>query len=79
MLVCGHWRVVDFHFWYGDAVEDKDDIYFGEHLIALDACTAATQVVNVLVIQDGICKAAVDGSALKTSHRNYPKIETVTL
>lgn len=35
-----------------DVLEDPNTIYYGKNLIAIDACTAASDKVNVLVIED---------------------------
>lgn len=55
VLVCGHWTTRDFHLNY--EVDDNDhtddfSIYYGKHLIAIDACTALSKQVNVLVIDE---------------------------
>lgn len=54
-IICGHWHASDFHESFGTKGKIDDyDIYFGENLVALDACTALTDKVNVLVIsKDG--------------------------
>lgn len=54
-IICGHWHASDFHESFGTKGKIDDyDIYFGENLVALDACTALTNKVNVLVIsKDG--------------------------
>ena len=56
-VVCGHW-----HSSYGHALfenkgsefqEDADfSPYFGKNLIAIDACTAHSRIVNCLVLED---------------------------
>lgn len=57
-IVCGHWHVMDFHTYLGHDVngEENRDIYCGERLIALDACTAKEpHLCNVLVIDGKMC------------------------
>ena len=55
-LVCGHWHASDFHKVFDTSGRFSDyDIYFGDNLIALDACTALTQQTNVLVIDEANC------------------------
>lgn len=53
ILVCGHWHTSDF---YAGLNNDYTKlyycpIYYSDHLIGLDACTAITKRVNVLVIE----------------------------
>lgn len=59
ILVVGHWHASDFHrVFESDNDPTNFDIYFGKHLIALDACTASkwSGKVNVMVIDDqGVC------------------------
>ncbi|MFA6861513.1 MAG: metallophosphoesterase [Bacilli bacterium] len=55
VLVCGHWRVQDFHLKYENTVNDSH-LYCQKGLIGLDACTAVTSRTNVLVIEDGTFK-----------------------
>lgn len=50
VLVCGHWHAADFHKYFNGTLENYD-IYHGENLIALDACTAYTHKVNVLTFE----------------------------
>lgn len=51
--MCGHWHTSDFHESFGTSGKTDDyDIYFGENLVAIDACTALTEKVNVLVISN---------------------------
>lgn len=53
VLVCGHWHAAAFHERYEGAEPMKNhDIYVGEHLIALDACTIVSNKVNVLKLQE---------------------------
>lgn len=57
-IVCGHWHVQDFHTHLGHDVDGykNREIFHGDHLIALDACTAMSpHLCNVLVIKDGRC------------------------
>lgn len=55
-LVCGHWHAPDFHNVFKTSGRFSDyDIYFGDNLIALDACTALTYQTNVLVIDENNC------------------------
>lgn len=51
ILVCGHWHSEDFHKHYNN-IKNNFDIYFSEHLIAIDACTAASMKTNILVIKE---------------------------
>lgn len=56
ILVCGHWRADEAHEFFGtEGYKDNFDIFYSDHLIMLDACTAYTRKTNVLVIEDGIC------------------------
>ena len=43
--------------YYRTKQEIDFDIFYTEHLIALDACTAASGKCNVLVIENGVCYA----------------------
>jgi len=61
VLVCGHWHAFDFknHFegtdYDFDTYDPKDidwDIFYSNHLIALDACTVVSHQVNVMLIDD---------------------------
>lgn len=57
-MVCGHWHVQDFHTHLGHDIDGykNRDIYYGDCLIAIDACTAMTpHKCNVLVIEGGKC------------------------
>lgn len=49
ILVCGHWHTSDFHARYENDLSNNLNLYFGKNLIALDACTAASQFCNVLL------------------------------
>jgi serine/threonine protein phosphatase 1 len=54
-IVCGHWHTGYGHYVYhniGTGEHDCCDIYRDEGIIALDACTALSQKVNVLVLND---------------------------
>lgn len=60
-LVCGHWHTSDFHTRLqalsSKPITDIEEvrtcpIFYSEHLIAIDACTAATKRCNVLVINE---------------------------
>lgn len=48
VLVCGHYRCSEFNKHYYNI--ESHDIYYGKNLIAIDATTALTDTVNVLVI-----------------------------
>ena len=50
ILVCGHWHTSDFHKVFENDVSNNFNIYYGKNLIALDACTALSRDVNVLII-----------------------------
>lgn len=54
VLVCGHWSTKDMHEHF-----NKDhmnhSIYNNKNLIGLDACTALSKNINVLVIEDNKC------------------------
>lgn len=57
-VVCGHWHTWDFHTHLGHDVDGyrNRDIYYSEHLIALDACTALEpNICNVLILEGGRC------------------------
>lgn len=49
-LVCGHWHASDFHKKFEADNSNNLELFFGDNLIALDACTAASGFCNVLVI-----------------------------
>lgn len=56
-IVCGHWHTSFGHCHYeGDGGEFKDspnfDPYYGEGIIALDACTALSRKVNCILLED---------------------------
>ena len=54
-LVCGHWHCSDFHQKLGhldDFNKENYEIFYSTPLIAIDACTALSHQVNVLVIDD---------------------------
>lgn len=50
-IICGHWQTLDFHYRFENG-NLSDDTYFGENVIAIDACAASSQQVNVLVFED---------------------------
>lgn len=63
ILVCGHWHASDFHLQYEknthivDTGMGKKELenytpYIGKNLIALDACTAASSKVNIIVLEE---------------------------
>lgn len=59
-LIVGHWHCYDFrqHYcnvFYKSKEETNFDIFYSKHLIAIDACTAYSEVCNVLVIKNGKC------------------------
>ena len=41
---------------YQDVLENPDTAYYGKNLIAIDACTPASGLVNVVVIEDNNIK-----------------------
>ena len=54
-IVCGHWHTGYGHYNYHNVGADEHDccdIYRDEGIIALDACTALSQKVNILVLTD---------------------------
>ena len=56
-IVCGHWHCSFGHTHYenkGGEFENDPDFspYYGEGIIALDACTAFSKKVNCIVIDD---------------------------
>lgn len=51
-LVCGHWHAADFHSFFEGAKNTDHSTYIGEHLIALDACTALSDQINVYTIME---------------------------
>ena len=100
ILVCGHWHCADFHLHYEEGIQndcairlsrddyrvDINEIYFGDNLIAIDGCTIATGIVNILVIDDKNEKVYNQYKEELTKElskscviRKYPKIETVTI
>lgn len=52
VMVCGHWHASDFHERYEGDGSENFDIYYGPHLIAIDACTAYSKKSNVLVLEE---------------------------
>lgn len=50
-LVCGHWHAADFHRFFEGPEAATNNIFKGDHLIALDACTALSGQLNVLKIE----------------------------
>ena len=55
ILVCGHWHCNDFYIHLaGKMYEELEcyDIFRGRNIIALDACTARTRKVNVMIIKE---------------------------
>lgn len=62
-IVCGHWHTGYGHYIYhdvGTGEHDCCDIYYDEGIVALDACTAYSQKINVLVLTD-------DGEEIKNA------------
>lgn len=77
ILVCGHYRCSEFNEHYLYDFTDNHDIYFGKNLIAIDATTAWSNQINVLIIdEDGKC---YDQKGLLEYKKPYPLIDTVTL
>jgi hypothetical protein len=74
ILVCGHYKCSAFNEHYLNL--GGHDIYYGKNLIAIDATTALSNQVNVLVIDDDKC---YDQNGPLTYKKPCPKIETVTL
>jgi len=74
VLVCGHYRCSEFNQHYLNL--ETHDIYYGKNLIAIDATTALSQQVNVLVIDGDKC---YDQNGLLKYRKPCPIIETVTL
>lgn len=97
-LVCGHWHAKDFHIHYETELlnyrakyyrnnfsNTTNEIYYGDNLIALDACTVLSGFVNVLVIDDK-CEAYNQHGEKLTKELSKSKlimtkpiIETVTV
>lgn len=46
-IVCGHWRVSDFHAIFNQEEQINNNIYISERLIGLDATTASSGFCNV--------------------------------
>lgn len=79
-LVCGHYRCSEFNEHYLNDFTDNSDIYFSKEVIAIDATTAWSGQVNVLVIEDGVCYS--NNKKLEIKKKKVPKlakIETVTV
>lgn len=59
ILVCGHWHAYDAKINLAHKRFSKPhfdfSIFFSNNLVMLDACTAFSKQVNILVIEDGIC------------------------
>lgn len=80
ILVCGHWHTSDFHEIYERDYSNNFNIYYGEHLIALDACTAYSGQVNVLVIDMDTNKCYDQNGELSVKKVIEPSvIETVSV
>ena len=63
ILVCGHWHASEFHTHYeatehfiniADSLKEIPDYtpYIGDNLIALDACTAVSGKVNIIILEE---------------------------
>ena len=57
LIVCGHWHCSFGHSHYeqdGDEIDNNPnfDPYYGDGIIALDACTPVSYKVNCIVIED---------------------------
>ena len=77
VLVCGHYRCSEFNVHYLNSNENDHSLYFGKNLIAIDATTALSNKINVLIIdEDGKC---YDQGGLLEYKKPIPIIETVTL
>jgi len=75
ILVCGHYKCSAFNEHYLNI--ETDDIYYGKNLIAIDATTALSNKINVLIIdEDGKC---YDQNGLLKYKKPIPIIETVTV
>ena len=74
ILVCGHYKCSAFNERYLNL--SGHDIYYGKNLIAIDATTALSQQVNVLVINGDKC---YDQNGPLAYKKPCPIIETVTL
>ena len=57
-LVCGH--MPTFYANMGDKSKNIYDIFYGNGLIAIDAGTADTKHINVLVLEDTLCESKKD-------------------
>lgn len=56
-IVCGHWHCSKWHMLYEGKGEFEDfSPYISKEVIALDACTAYSKLVNVLEIEDELLK-----------------------
>lgn len=54
-IVCGHWHCSKWHMLYEGKGEFEDfSPYISKEVIALDACTAYSKIVNVLEIEDDL-------------------------
>lgn len=51
-IVCGHWHCSFGHEQYEQAPQPDFTPYYGNGIIALDACTPVSQTVNCIVIED---------------------------
>ena len=75
VLVCGHYRCDEFNKHYLN--REGHDLYYGKNLIAIDATTALSNKINVLIIdEDG---KVYDQNGLLEYKKPIPIIETVTL
>lgn len=98
-LVCGHWHSFGFREYFGGFKykNDKDidfSIFYSKYLIALDTCSALSNKVNVMIIDNDKCynennEELVEDNMLeqfkqkieffeKGTIDGYPKIETIT-
>ncbi len=51
-IVCGHWHCSYGHTMYEGKEEEDDTPYYGEGIIAIDACTKHSGFINCIVIED---------------------------
>ena len=52
-IVCGHWNAGWGHYMYDDeSNEDNNEPFYSDGIIAIDACTALSKIVNCIVIEE---------------------------
>ena len=72
-IICGHWHCSFGHAHYegkgGEFDHDSDFMpYYGDGIIALDACTVVSRKVNCIIIEDSL---VVSGGAISERNKKF--------